>query len=354
MEISIDEGRKDNMKRKLFKITACYFIFLGLFLQSCASPTKIFVALKNEKISTLKKVGIISVYKAGCCPAGLVQLAFHKKAIDAARKTLQEASPELDIREGFAAKLTSLLGIDPIRINENEPEAENIKEIRGRSDITTSVVKKLDYSPLKDKFNIDHLIVLETYNFIETSQGWGQGDRLSLTTHAALIDLNNNEIIWHKVIATMFKRKVGRQQIYKWDVGCVDCIKRANSPQIVYIVDELIKDFEALGLSQVSSPTEGEKGAVSPENLSQEQIQPTEAPKDSGIISITTDPPGAKIFMDGEFRGLTPAEVSLMIGTHQLFLQLELYKPYQESVSIEKGQTKTMNIRLSPAGGEQR
>jgi hypothetical protein len=85
---------------------------------------------------------------------------------------------------------------------------------------------------------------------------------------------------------------------------------------------------------------------------SSDKISLKEAPKDSGIISITSDPPGAKIFIDGEFKGQTPAEISLTTGTYQLFLEYQLYEPYKDSVVIEKGQTKTLNIRLSPKGKE--
>jgi diacylglycerol kinase family enzyme len=87
---------------------------------------------------------------------------------------------------------------------------------------------------------------------------------------------------------------------------------------------------------------------------SQEQTQIKEVPKDFGIISITSEPAGAKIFIDGEYKGQTPADISLTTGTYQIFLQRQLYEPYKESVVIEKGQTKTLNIRLSPEGKEQK
>jgi hypothetical protein len=116
----------------------------------------------------------------------------------------------------------------------------------------------------------------------------------------------------------------------------------------------LVKDNKETSTPQVSVQTEGEQSSASPEKLSQEQTQQKEASKDSGIISITSDPPGAKIFIDGEFKGQTPAEISLSTGTYQIFLQRQLYEPYKESVVIEKGQTKTLNIRLSPEGKEQK
>jgi hypothetical protein len=85
---------------------------------------------------------------------------------------------------------------------------------------------------------------------------------------------------------------------------------------------------------------------------SSDKLPLKEVSKDFGIISITSDPAGAKIFIDGEFKGLTPVEISLNTGTYQLFLEHQLFESYKESVSIEKGQTKTLNIRLSPEGEE--
>ena len=114
------------------------------------------------------------------------------------------------------------------------------------------------------------------------------------------------------------------------------------------------KRKEGTDAPQESTETESEQSSASPEKLSQEQTQQKEISKDSGIISITSDPPDAKIFIDGEFKGQTPAEISLSTGTYQIFLQRQLYEPYKESVVIEKGQTKTLNIRLSPEGKEQK
>jgi len=105
---------------------------------------------------------------------------------------------------------------------------------------------------------------------------------------------------------------------------------------------------------QESTEAEGEQRDVSPEKPSQEQTKQNEEPKDYGIISITSEPPGAKIFIDGVYKGQTPAEISLSTGTYQLFLQHQLFEPYKDSVMVEKGQTKTLNIRLSPEGKEQK
>jgi len=115
-----------------------------------------------------------------------------------------------------------------------------------------------------------------------------------------------------------------------------------------------IKDIKKIDASKGSAETQHEQRDLTTAKSSQEQFQPKEASKNFGIISITSDPPGAKIFIDGEFKGQTPAEISLTIGTYQFFLQRQLYEPYKDSVTIEKGQTKTLNIKMSPEADGQR
>jgi hypothetical protein len=107
-----------------------------------------------------------------------------------------------------------------------------------------------------------------------------------------------------------------------------------------------------LSSSSSSAPSSSSPSPSSPSPQPQQPIE--QASDDSGIISITSDPPGAKIFIDGEYKGQTPAEISLAAGTYQVFLQRQLYEPYKDSLAIEKGQTKTLNIRLLPEGKEQK
>jgi len=116
----------------------------------------------------------------------------------------------------------------------------------------------------------------------------------------------------------------------------------------------VVKINKGIGAPKGTAETEREQRDLTAEKAPQEQTQQKEEPNDFGIISIASEPPGAKIFIDGEYKGQTPAEISLTTGTHQLFLQRQLYEPYKDSVTIEKGQTKTLNIKLSPEGGEQR
>ncbi|MCJ7546193.1 MAG: PEGA domain-containing protein [Deltaproteobacteria bacterium] len=153
---------------------------------------------------------------------------------------------------------------------------------------------------------------------------------------------NNLEISFELVESS--SGKILWSETYKKDFGKVFWM---YAPGADFRYDQLLKDIMRDAIQSLKRDLPSGKS-------SQEQTQQKEASKDSGIISITSDPPGAKVFIDGEFKGQTPTEVSLSSGTHQIFLQRQLYKPYNESVSIEKGQTKTLNIKMSPEAGGQR
>jgi len=118
-----------------------------------------------------------------------------------------------------------------------------------------------------------------------------------------------------------------------------------------YFIESIL---QAIGTPQQVVQSEGGRRVISPGKLSQEETQLKEVSDDYGIVSITSYPSGARVFIDGEFRGQTPAEMLLNTGTYQLFLQHQFYESYVDSVTIEKDQTETLNIRLSPEGKEQR
>ncbi len=169
---------------------------------------------------------------------------------------------------------------------------------------------------------------------------------------AVLYDSEGN-VVWQKNFKYSSKKYDRYRSIDEYKADNFKLLKE----EMEFAADTIVSDFIAdikkeIGVTQVSSPTGGEQVSVSPEKPSPAQTQQQEASIDSGIISITSDPPGAKVFIDGEYKGQTPAEISLITGSHQLFLQRQLYEPYRDSVVIEKGQTKTLNIKLSLEGKE--
>ena len=83
-----------------------------------------------------------------------------------------------------------------------------------------------------------------------------------------------------------------------------------------------------------------------------------------GAISVRSDPPGARIFIDGEDRGATPTEVrGVKPGLRSVALMLPNYVPIDQEVSVEadgkaavrlalKRKTGTLSVRSLPKGAQ--
>ncbi len=203
---------------------------------------------------------------------------------------------------------------------------------------------------LKNKLSSLLLLIPAYYYAPILSTGQGFEGNYS----AVLYDSEGN-LLWKKGFEYSSKKYDRFRSIEEYKADNFKLLKE----EMEFAADTIVSDFIAdikkeLGVPQVSAQTEGKQEAVSPEKSSQEQTQQKEVPQESGIINITSEPPGAKVFIDGEFKGQTPAKISLTSGTYQIFLQRQLYVPYKDSVMIEKGQTKTFNIKLSLEGGKQK
>jgi PKD repeat protein len=67
----------------------------------------------------------------------------------------------------------------------------------------------------------------------------------------------------------------------------------------------------------------------------------------TGSLAVITNPPGAEIFIDGDFRGVSPVTISgIPAGTHTVLLSLQDYVDNTTSVSITSGQTRKYSSDL--------
>jgi len=73
------------------------------------------------------------------------------------------------------------------------------------------------------------------------------------------------------------------------------------------------------------------------------------ATANTGILSVTTTPAGAYVFIDGAQRGVTPATISgLAPGDHTLLLKMDGYQDLTSTVTIIAGQTQPYSSGLVP------
>jgi hypothetical protein len=79
--------------------------------------------------------------------------------------------------------------------------------------------------------------------------------------------------------------------------------------------------------------------------------QETQRPAESGMLSLETDPPGARIFIDKAERSeRTPATLLLGPGIHDLMLDGAGYEVQRHKVEIPSGKQVSLSYVLSPKG----
>lgn len=73
-----------------------------------------------------------------------------------------------------------------------------------------------------------------------------------------------------------------------------------------------------------------------------------------GALVITSDPPGASVFLDGKFRGTTetgqPLELTeITPGTHMVYLSIRNYEDNTTTVQVKAGDILPLSVRLNPS-----
>jgi len=67
----------------------------------------------------------------------------------------------------------------------------------------------------------------------------------------------------------------------------------------------------------------------------------------TGSLAVITDPPGAEIFIDGDFEGVSPVTIQgLLPGTHSVLVTLEEYTANSTSLSITAGEIQKYSTEL--------
>ncbi len=75
----------------------------------------------------------------------------------------------------------------------------------------------------------------------------------------------------------------------------------------------------------------------SPPTLAAKSTDPEPAVKHTGLLRLTSIPPRANVFIDGINRGLTPLEITLALGPHEMKVELEGHDPLVTTTVIEPG-----------------
>jgi PEGA domain len=78
-------------------------------------------------------------------------------------------------------------------------------------------------------------------------------------------------------------------------------------------------------------------------------LTPAKNPSSVGNLQITSQPGGAEILIDNQYRGITPLTLSSFpAGNHTLLIRLNGYQDYQQVLTVVPGQDLLVSASLSP------
>lgn len=144
-----------------------------------------------------------------------------------------------------------------------------------------------------------------------------------------------------------------RQPRLKWGLGGVILLVAAG-----YFGGTLMDRQGQLGVN-APSPTPVDAPVAEPPALSVEV--PPAAPPPSSIghppekppetlpqaaLNVTSTPPGAQLFVDDDPKGITPTNLSLPLGTHNVRLRLADYYDWEAAIQLSEPGQMPLHIRL--------
>jgi len=71
----------------------------------------------------------------------------------------------------------------------------------------------------------------------------------------------------------------------------------------------------------------------------------------TGMLKITSEPSGAKVYVDGSYKGTAPLTLTLTPGTYEVKVVKEDYEPYTQRITLSAGESKTINAQLKALFG---
>ncbi|MGZ4789944.1 MAG: PEGA domain-containing protein [Terriglobales bacterium] len=72
----------------------------------------------------------------------------------------------------------------------------------------------------------------------------------------------------------------------------------------------------------------------------------TAAKKETGTLSLTSEPSGAEVYIDGEFAGNTPSKLTLDAGKHTVKVTAKDYKDWSREMTVREGSEMTVAAML--------
>jgi len=101
-------------------------------------------------------------------------------------------------------------------------------------------------------------------------------------------------------------------------------------------------EASSVSVSQ-SLDANGKVGPIIPRTLAATQLLQKGTPSQSGSVTVTSEPTGAEIYVDGKFAGQTPSTIPLASGSHRVELKSQGRKSWERQLEVIEGSQVTLH-----------
>ena len=177
-------------------------------------------------------------------------------------------------------------------------------------------------------------------------------DSVNIAVESTLTDLPSGKVIWSGVVVEKADRFAGVSGNSKKDIA--DYLRKElgiamgkTSESILSVLMSTQPDLFNLkvgekpvqGVTVLSNPAVGAASSVV--SAPSHELVPS-----SGILVVSSMPSHAKVYVDGVYFGLTPLRAELDAGVLEVSVKLDDYQLASEKVSVRKGDTTELEIKL--------
>ena len=182
----------------------------------------------------------------------------------------------------------------------------------------------------------------------EFSMNIGGRDEVSIVVETTLRDTRSGSVLWSGAVAEKADRYAGvtgntRSSITRYLSGALAKVSAKTRDAIGETIVQAYPDsFGQAAPARDSTP--GVTVLIAPPGHTSEYQ--AARPEMTGQLAVTTIPVRAKVYVADVYYGLSPLKFELEPGACTVNLKLDAFKTATEKVSVRKGETTELEIRL--------
>lgn len=176
-------------------------------------------------------------------------------------------------------------------------------------------------------------------------------DNVNIAVESTFTDLSSGKVIWSGVVVEKAERYAGVSGNSKKDIA--DYLRKELGIAMGKTSESILSVLMATRPDLFNMQTGGKpvSGVMVFGNVAAE-VAPTataavpDRHTASGTLAVSSIPARAKVYVDGIYFGFTPLHAEIDPGVHEVSIKLDGYQSVSEKVSVRKGDTTELEIKL--------